>query len=822
MDTNAKIITLFLMLTIALTLVEPSVFGQLNVPYTSTGKFKTQAFIGAQPIPVGAGQEVLLHIGIQQQLSTESLGWWDMSVTIERPDGKIDTITNIKTDSTGGTGRIYVPPIAGTYYLQSHFPQQRMPTTAGGIPANTTMLASDSPKLTLIVTEEPVKYYPAAPLPTEYWTRPINAQLREWSTIAGSSWMDNEYNAAPDSPHVLWTMPYTIGGVVGGDLPEKSFEHGDAYEGKWSNRLILAGKLYFADGPYERPTVTHCIDLHTGEELWAKTLLDNRTITTGQLIYWDSYNYDSVFEYLWVVIGSTWYGFNAFTGNQQCQISDVPTGTNVIGPNGVIYRYTINFTANRMMFWNQSAFVSLRGSWGSALDNQYTLNASATSGGVPTARTLRAWSLNFSIPQGLTGSVRSVKFGEKVVGGAINTTHITNWAFSLKPGQEGQSLYNKVLAAPASWTANNVTFATYGSSWALTDLDANIGLVWAKEELTYYAYDLNTGNFLWMASQPHQYLDTYSIGARIEYGKMYSVGMAGQIHCWDTANGKLLWMYNATDTYSEFLWGNYWAEDLLFVSGGKLYLFHSEHSPENPLFRGAPALCLNATTGEEIWRVDGLFRKTDWGGSPIMGDSVIAMYNSYDQQIYAIGKGPSAITVSAGPKRIVLGDSIIVEGTVTDISPGTQQISNKLRFPNGVPAVSDASVGEWMKYVYAQFPRPTNTIGVEVTLHVLDSNDNYREIGKTTGNSDGYYNFQWTPDIEGKYTVTASFEGSASYYPSHVSTGIAVDPAAPTPAPTEQPLTSMADAYFVPAIAGLFVFVAIIGVVIILTLRKRP
>ena len=72
MNKYTKIITLLLMSTIALTLVETSVFGQLNVPYASTGKFKTQAFIGALPNPVGVGQEVLLHIGIQQQLSTES------------------------------------------------------------------------------------------------------------------------------------------------------------------------------------------------------------------------------------------------------------------------------------------------------------------------------------------------------------------------------------------------------------------------------------------------------------------------------------------------------------------------------------------------------------------------------------------------------------------------------------------------------------------------------------------------------------------------------------------------------------------------------
>jgi hypothetical protein len=80
----------------------------------------------------------------------------------------------------------------------------------------------------------------------------------------------------------------------------------------------------------------------------------------------------------------------------------------------------------------------------------------------------------------------------------------------------------------------------------------------------------------------------------------------------------------------------------------------------------------------------------------------------------------------------------------------------------------------------------------------------------------------WIPDIEGKYTVYASFAGSESYWPSHAVTAFNVDPApsTPTPQPTQQP--SMADLYFVPAIAGLFVFVAIIGVLIIIVLRKRP
>jgi hypothetical protein len=145
------------------------------------------------------------------------------------------------------------------------------------------------------------------------------------------------------------------------------------------------------------------------------------------------------------------------------------------------------------------------------------------------------------------------------------------------------------------------------------------------------------------------------------------------------------------------------------------------------------------------------------------------------------------------------------------------------RFPNGVPAVSEASMSEWMLYVYKQFPRPTSATGVSISISVVDANGNYRDIGTTTSDADGFYSFNWKPDIEGKYTVYASFVGSESYWPSHAITAFAVDQAAATTAPTEGPSQSAADMYFVPAIAGLFVLIIIVLVlVVLLMLKKRP
>ncbi len=127
-----------------------------------------------------------------------------------------------------------------------------------------------------------------------------------------------------------------------------------------------------------------------------------------------------------------------------------------------------------------------------------------------------------------------------------------------------------------------------------------------------------------------------------------------------------------------------------------------------------------------------------------------------------------------------------------------------------------------MEYVYQQQNKPANATGVEVYLTVIDANGNYRYIGTAVSDASGTYSLQWTPDITGKYTVIASFTGTNAYYGSTAETAFAVDgPAATgTPQPT-QPATA-ADLYFIPAIAGLFVAIIVVGLLTILMLKKRP
>jgi hypothetical protein len=129
-----------------------------------------------------------------------------------------------------------------------------------------------------------------------------------------------------------------------------------------------------------------------------------------------------------------------------------------------------------------------------------------------------------------------------------------------------------------------------------------------------------------------------------------------------------------------------------------------------------------------------------------------------------------------------------------------------------------------MEYMYMDQAFPTQATGVNVVITAIDPNHNLITIGNATSDVNGAYSYNWMPpNIPGKYTIIATFSGDNSYYSSVGETAAYVAGAASaTPAPTATP-TSVADMYFVPAIAGLFVLI-IVGLVVLalLMLRKRP
>ncbi len=257
-------------------------------------------------------------------------------------------------------------------------------------------------------------------------------------------------------------------------------------------------------------------------------------------------------------------------------------------------------------------------------------------------------------------------------------------------------------------------------------------------------------------------------------------------------------------------------------SNGVIYLVTTEHTVIDPIYKDAKARAINATTGAEIWTI------TDYTSefttmSYVIADGMTTFFNGYDGQIYTLGRGPSQTTVTAPNAALDSGQSVVIRGSVTDISVGTKQTQQAADFPNGIPVAADSIMGDWMGYIYQQQPLPSNFSGVQVTINVIDSNGNQRTIGTTTTDSQGFYTLSWAPDIAGDYKVIANFAGTNSYWPSSSETSFNVMEAHPTIAPTTTPPQTAADLYFVPAIVGLFVAIIVIGALMIfLLLRKRP
>ncbi len=353
-----------------------------------------------------------------------------------------------------------------------------------------------------------------------------------------------------------------------------------------------------------------------------------------------------------------------------------------------------------------------------------------------------------------------------------------------------------------------------------------------EETLNWVGYSLDSGQLLWTTPTQNAF-DYYGVGntmlSVLAYGNVYTSGFSGVCYCFNDLTGKLLWTYgnggegNSTNAGLNVFYGDY-PTFIQSIANGVVYLATNEHTIPNPLYKGCTYRAINATDGTEIWQLSGY--PSEWsspGSAWGTADGYITCMNGLDNNIYSIGRGPSALTVSAPNVGLSFGTPIVIKGTVMDISAGTTQTAQAADFPNGVPCSSDASMKDWMGYVYQQKPLPTNFTGVPVTVDVLDSNGNYRNIGTATTDATGTFRLTWTPDIPGNYTVVATFQGTNGYWPSYAEDGFNVMQApSATTAPTPTP-ASAAELYFLPLSVGMIVAIVVIGALLaVLILRKRP
>jgi hypothetical protein len=427
----------------------------------------------------------------------------------------------------------------------------------------------------------------------------------------------------------------------------------------------------------------------------------------------------------------------------------------------------------------------------------------------------------------ITGVTQNTSSGSGLV--------LANWtyfAINLNPdkGAVGSVLWWNTISSPVDKTI------TYGGA----DPTARVFIEVCKETSNMIGYSMDTGQKLWetntvndidqQAIAPLDYFGNPSypyVATNLAYGKIYSLSYGGILFCYDLETGQRLWTNgnghvagNDTDTGTSV--PGYFPAFVNAIGNDVIYCVATQHTTITPLSKGQQAYAVNATSGLEIWRI------SDYTGeftseSYAMADGYNIFLNGLDNRIYCVGKGPTTMTVDAPNLAATSGQAVVISGSVLDISAGAKEAEQSARFPNGIPCAVDAIMGDWMGYVFQQKPLPSNFMGVTVDISVFDSNGNYRSIGTTTTDAKGNYQIVWTPDISGTYNVVASFAGTNSYWPASSTAAFTVSEPEATVAPTPTQSPSMSDLYFVPAIAGLFVFVAIIGVVIILlVLKKRP
>ncbi len=824
--TITTLIALFLILNITLTLAALPVDTAHSPPWDK----ETWTYCAVSPISVGLGQTATIIFWLDTLPQTAQGDYGDrftFTLEVTKPDGSNQSLGTIKSDPVGGGYTTFTPDQVGNYSFVAKFPGHKYtgtPQPPFGLPAsylayiNDTLAPSTSEPAILKVQVEPIAQLPVTPLPTDYWTRPIDAYNRDWSQIAGN-WLSgghpinnfNQYTTAPETAHVVWTRPFSLGGIMGGEADGISYYTGASYETFWGPPIIMQGRLYY--NVQTPPRIGwYCIDIRTGEELWFQNSTgpiqatgsggggtigsgNYPLLSFGQVLEIENPNQHGGFGYLWSNYGTTWQMYDAFTGNWICNIDPVPSGSGAIDEIGSRLVYVYN-SAGWLALWN-----STRAIWYDTLayqgNNYWTWRPFLGR----TFNGTNGYEWNVTAPKNL-GSITSV-LKDRLVGtsslGSYGTNAYSVWAVSLKAGQQGTLMWKKDYAQPP---VKNGTM-----QFGLASLEENVFTMRVKETRQWYGYNLDTGNQIWGPAEAQDSLDMYSLRfIGMAYGKEYTGNYGGKVWAVDVQTGETVW---STALESGGLEGPYpyWPIYSSTIADGKLYVRTDEHSHTHPLYKGWKMYCIDAETGEHLWNFTGL-----WSNFAIADGYAISL-NGMDSQIYSFGKGQTATTVTASPEVSVQGSSVLVKGTVLDQSPGAKD----------TPAIADQYMTEWMEYLYKQHEKPTNAVGVEVTLDVIDSNGNFRNIGTTTSDSNGFYSYGWKPDIAGIYTVIASFNGTKSYFPSHSETAFIVDEA---PAATDQPgtqqQTSIADTYLLPGIIGIIVAIAIVGVVLLMAIRKRP
>jgi outer membrane protein assembly factor BamB len=820
--------------------------GDLPAGVTPEYTFTKTAYMSISPNPIGVGQAVLVNIWTTPGTNHEFY-MQGYKVTIQKPDGTTDVVGPMNSYLGDCTAWFeYVVDQPGTWKAKFESPGTYLPVgiyvdRPGDInspnytlPHSVYYTAASTDWQEFTVQVDMVASWPSVPLPTDYWTRPISTENREWWTIAGNyPWTGAIYYPngrilygqaytqyvgyvqAPNTAHVVWRRQSAISGLIGGTAYQYSLSSGGG-----TPSIIYAGRCYqtmtkVMNGV--QTSVYECYNLRTGAVYWdltgispAPTNIYYEKPATGIVAGEAADLGYSV--YLVAISGGRLIKYNPLTmaASANTSLASGITSGTIYGNELVLTVQTINATAGNYRLIN------------------WTMAGSSTNF---TTRILG----NVSWPDSTLGTVWDYDAGLSYVPITANTFFETtmgspavNWvighytrAVSLTTGQ--------VL-----WT--DVSLDTVNENVQGSCRVADRGKVaLVCEQRHVICWDGRTGKKLWtseLADYPWGNFWAYSTPASYDFneskGAIIATGYSG-IYAFDWDNGKILWHYQAPippfeDPYSQ---------EPFFTSvrlaDGKVYAYGGEHTPSQPITRGWHLHCVNATTGELLWKITGPMTPG------AVADGYLTASDPYDGYMYVFGKGKSVTTVTAPNTAVPKGTAVLIGGTVMGMSPGDQgSVTNPTEpldsptKPGTAPCVSAASMETLMEYLYMQHPidglyHNETITGVPVTLTAIGSDGSVIDIGTTTTN--GYYgtfDYEWTPPDKGKYTILASFAGDDSYGSSSAATGLSVGPAVETPSTPEIPTpidnTMVIIASAIAIIIAVVISVAIVGALI---LRKR-
>jgi hypothetical protein len=821
--------------------------GSIPLPAGVTPDLQVEptVYLSFSPNPIGKDQALLVNLWMQPptHVSRQLKGF---EVTFTKPDGTKDVIGPIDSYKGDGTAWFtYVPNQIGEWSVKLDWPGGYFPAGNYTVDAGTFVGAQNvsftqsvyyRPASTgeqkLTVQDNWVMSWPSAALPTDYWTRPISPENREWWPIAGnypstgivggdSSWPAdtntymNNYNfvpyvLGPETAHVVWKRQGSVSGLIGGVEDQKSLAAGGG-----TPSVVYAGRCYqtltkvFNGSPQ---SMWQCYDLRTGQIYWeqpvplavtqttfgptvqppaaAPNIILYEEIWTGTSAPGTAANIGGLSVSLLFVGNGRWIKFDPFTGAVLSNVSISPFTT------GTCFKNNCFFTVQDL------------GSNVSAA-NRYRL-------------------VNWTV----TGPVGAGSAGYQVTYALKINSNIT-WPWSSLPSTTD---FEAGIAVTATGTTSSITGVTVGTN--ITAASISTGQVlWSKlsdglmysgscnaadhgkvallmEKGVYEAYDLSTGNLAWKSEAMAYPWGGSSFGAyavQSAYGLLYRESYDG-VYAFNWNDGTIAWHYKALTPYAfetPYATGNetgYSFNAGGIVADGKLYTYNTEHTPSQPITRGWRLHCINATTGEGIWNITG--PQTPGG----IADGYLAASDSYDGYMYVYGKGQSETTVNAPQTEIVAGHKAIISGTVLDQSQAQQ----------GTPCVSKESMTQWMEYLHMQHTTPSDVIGVPVSIDAVDPNGNTVHIGDATSDMSGTYSYTWTPTISGDYKISATFMGDGSYGSSWAETHTTVVDA---PAASATPSAISFDAVNNTIMTGLTVVgiaIIIAIAVAVLLLRKRP